>query len=192
MKLLLSIIFRTLIYVDDSSLQHHYTEASLCRKYADKELFAWFRARFLSLARSKLRLCSANHRAGYFSNLACDWLSIVWAYSEQETENGPWSPRHNLHAGRVRVSSFLRRYYTLPWYWQCNFSWTNIVAMQFTCGLIKILLQSTTSWSNVHHKPHNWNYARDVIFFNSFCKHWFEHVLGVAELVLGYLSDFPV
>ena len=46
--------------------------------------------RFLSLARSKLRLCSANHRAGYFSNLACDWLSIVWAYSEQETENGPW------------------------------------------------------------------------------------------------------
>ena len=35
---------------------------------------------FLSLARSKLRLCSANHRAGYFSNLACDWLSIVWAY----------------------------------------------------------------------------------------------------------------
>ena len=51
----------------------------------------WYntRARFLSLTQSKLRLCSANHRAGYFSNLACDWLSIVWAYSEQETENGP-------------------------------------------------------------------------------------------------------
>ena len=48
-----------------------------------------YRARFLSLAQSKLRLCSANHRAGYFSNLACDWLSRVWAYSEQETENGP-------------------------------------------------------------------------------------------------------
>ena len=48
------------------------------------------RARFLSLAPSELRLCSANHRPGYFSNLACDWLSIVWAYSEQETENGPW------------------------------------------------------------------------------------------------------
>ena len=47
------------------------------------------RARFLSLARSKLRLCLANHRAGYFSNLACDWLSIVWAYSKQGTENGP-------------------------------------------------------------------------------------------------------
>ena len=43
---------------------------------------------FLSLAQSKLRLYSANHWAGYFSNLACDWLSIVWAYSEQETENG--------------------------------------------------------------------------------------------------------
>ena len=47
-------------------------------------------ARFPSLAWSKLRLCLANHRAGYFSNLACDWLSIAWAYSEQETENGPW------------------------------------------------------------------------------------------------------
>ena len=43
----------------------------------------------LSLAWSKLRLCSANHRAGYFSNLACDWLSIVWAYYKQETENEP-------------------------------------------------------------------------------------------------------
>ena len=46
-----------------------------------------------SLAWSKLRLCSANHRAGYFSNLACDWLSIAWAYFEQGTENGPWELR---------------------------------------------------------------------------------------------------
>ena len=38
-----------------------------------------------------LRLCSANHRTGYFNNLACDWLSIVWAYSEQDTENRPKS-----------------------------------------------------------------------------------------------------
>ena len=47
-------------------------------------------AHFLSLARSKLRLCSANHRPGYWSNLPCDWPSTVWAYSEQGTENGPW------------------------------------------------------------------------------------------------------
>ena len=47
-------------------------------------------ARFLSLARNKLRLSSANHWAGYFSNLACDWQSIVWAYSRQETGNGSW------------------------------------------------------------------------------------------------------
>ena len=46
------------------------------------------RARFLSLARRKLRLYSDNHRAGYFGSLAFNWLSIVWAYSEQETENG--------------------------------------------------------------------------------------------------------
>ena len=57
------------------------------------QLHGWLdsRALFLFLTQSKLKLCSANHRAGYFSNLACDWLSIVWAYSEQETENGPRS-----------------------------------------------------------------------------------------------------
>ena len=47
------------------------------------------RACFLSLARSKLRLCSANHRAGYWINLPCDWSSTSWAYSDQETENHP-------------------------------------------------------------------------------------------------------
>ena len=57
--------------------------------------------RFLSLNRSKLSLWSAKQRAGYFSNLACDWLSIVWAYSEQETENGPWS--RTQHAGTQRL-----------------------------------------------------------------------------------------
>ena len=45
--------------------------------------------RFLSLAQSKLRLCSANHRPGHWSNLPCDWPSTAWAYSEQETENRP-------------------------------------------------------------------------------------------------------
>ena len=51
------------------------------------------RAGFLSLVWSGLRLCLANHMAGYwtgyFRNLACDWLSIVWAYSKQETSKGP-------------------------------------------------------------------------------------------------------
>ena len=46
------------------------------------------RARFLSPARTKLRLCSVNHWPGYLSNLACDWPSTAWAYSEQETKNG--------------------------------------------------------------------------------------------------------
>ena len=55
---------------------------------------AAIRARFLSLARSKLRPCSANHRRpGYWSNLPCDWPSTAWACPEQETENGPWSYR---------------------------------------------------------------------------------------------------
>ena len=48
-----------------------------------------FWAHFLSLAWSKLRLWSANHRPGYWSNLPCDWPSTAWTYSEHETENGP-------------------------------------------------------------------------------------------------------
>ena len=39
----------------------------------------------------KLRLCSANHRPDYWSNLPCEWPSIAWAYFEQQTENGPRS-----------------------------------------------------------------------------------------------------
>ena len=31
---------------------------------------------FLSLVRSKLMWCSANHRVGYFNNLACIWRSL--------------------------------------------------------------------------------------------------------------------
>ena len=55
--------------------------------------------RFLSLAQSKLRLCSANHRSGYWGNLPCDWLSTAWAYSEQEIENGPRTWMSNYISG---------------------------------------------------------------------------------------------
>ena len=53
------------------------------------------KACLLPLARGQLRVCSVNHRSGYFSNLACEWLSIVWAYSKQETEVGPRPPSFN-------------------------------------------------------------------------------------------------
>ena len=46
------------------------------------KLIIQLRACFLSLAQSKLRLYSANHRPGYWSNLPCDWPSTAWAYSE--------------------------------------------------------------------------------------------------------------
>ena len=56
-----------------------------------------FWARFLSLAWSKLRLCSVNHRPGYWSNLPCDWPRTVWAYSERETKNEPWCTSNQRH-----------------------------------------------------------------------------------------------
>ena len=45
------------------------------------------KACFLSLAQSKLRLCSTNHRPIFWS----DGPSTSWAYSEYETGNGPSS-----------------------------------------------------------------------------------------------------
>ena len=81
----------------------------------------YLRARFLSLARSKLRLCSANHRPGYWSNLPCDWPNTAWAYSEQETENGPWSTNALCrHCGRqlicrsIFISVTMSSHYTQP------------------------------------------------------------------------------
>ena len=49
----------------------------------------FFRARFQSLARSKLWLSSANHRPGYWSNLPCDWPSTAWAYPSKRQKTGP-------------------------------------------------------------------------------------------------------
>ena len=58
--------------------------------YAIKSWPFW--VRFLSLAWSKLKICSANHRPFCWSKLSCDWRSTAWFYSEQETE-WPWSMR---------------------------------------------------------------------------------------------------
>ena len=79
-------------------------------------------ARFVSLVRSKLRLCSANHRPGYWSNLRCDWPSTARAYFEQETENGPWC-----------TMCFLRVFMMLPalhsvWKIAQVSNWTNLVS----------------------------------------------------------------
>ena len=73
------------------------------------------RARFLSLARSKFRLWSANHRPGYLSNLPCDWLSTVWAYSEQETENWPWSFSTPVIAELYAILCYIGQCYNHTW-----------------------------------------------------------------------------
>ena len=82
------------------------------------------RARFLPLARSKLRLCSANHRAGYFSNPTCDWLSIVWAYSEQETENGPRTL--TPHRYRCVINYYFQNFSNANQSQRCNKRWNSL------------------------------------------------------------------
>ena len=69
---------------------------------------------FLSLAQSKPRLCSANHRVRYFNNLACDWLSIVWAYYKQETENGLrskyWSDMESSDSIEILMKTYMSNF----------------------------------------------------------------------------------
>ena len=95
---------------------------------------------FLSLALSKLRLCLAIHRTCYFSNLACDWLSIIWAYSEHKTENGPrclqsWKHESGLFEGflhRYLILSYLQVYTHPAWSNLCRRPWGNLWPILWT------------------------------------------------------------
>ena len=64
------------------------------------------RACFLSLAWSKLRLCSANHRADYFSNHSIDLLAcmteIVWMTSKNYREPLLFSAHHFKAIGKFK------------------------------------------------------------------------------------------
>ena len=62
---------------------------------SDSVSHKWTKVRFLSLARSKFILCSANHRPCYLSNLPCDRQSTALAYSEQETDDVIQNGRHD-------------------------------------------------------------------------------------------------
>ena len=77
----------------------------------------------------KFRLCSANPKPGYWSNLPCDWPSTAWAYSEQETENGPWSSSQTWlsarFAGLYDVPGHTNGGEDKQWFWGIvvPFSW---------------------------------------------------------------------
>ena len=97
--------FKILLKCEDSLTPYHFCShcasrgsrsstdtmmtAKICEAQHGWINFIW--ACFLSLAPNKLRLCSANHRPCYWSNLPCDWTSTAWAYSEQQTEIRPCS-----------------------------------------------------------------------------------------------------
>ena len=87
-------LFTSLTLTDFSSAFARSTSGyHIKKKYIDTErknsAREDFWVRFLYLARSKLTLCSINHRPGYWSNLPCDWPNTAWVYSEHETENRP-------------------------------------------------------------------------------------------------------
>ena len=110
--------------------------------------------RFQALAQSKLRLCSANHRAGYFSNLACDWLCIVWAYSEQETENRPSMGHHvDDKQGSHHGLSLSHQYIIVlhMWYFKVEWQWPFIIVIACICTTIVHSLwpsRAKSSWSS--------------------------------------------
>ena len=108
-------------------------------------------APFLSLARSKLRFCSANHKPGYWSILPCDLPSTAWAYFEQDIENGPWplcqlfwQPRGNLDITSTGLSCLL----------VCDLNRTPIIMAKHGCSCVHFSGISTcgrTSRETVSH-----------------------------------------
>ena len=66
---------------------------------------------FLSFARSKLRLCSANHRLGYWSNLPCDWPSTAWAYSRERDRKRALFSQSCEFWGRFKITWEFLRYF---------------------------------------------------------------------------------
>ena len=64
----------------------------------------WTCACFLSLARSKLMLCSANPRTGYLRNPACDWLSLVWSYSTPRKKQKIGPDYSNLTLYQIQIT----------------------------------------------------------------------------------------
>ena len=161
------------------------------------------RARFLSLARSKLGLCSANRRAGCFSNLACDWLSKGWAYSEQETKNG--SRFAALHPavciwliGSILLSYQANTHWPLisKWYFDIHFrAWkqqyfdSNDIAICFPVDLVNSKISSKPSYLN--HYLNQWRpslltYIYIYIYIYIYqhpCRLWFmPHVIDTLNM----------
>ena len=97
-------------------------------------------------------LCSANHKAGYFSNMACDWRSIDWAYSEQETENGPGLPL--VRDGPLGASAFVRIAYQTTVIWVHAFK--RVLSFLSVCHTLLIMFPSSYHheiFRSCHHEP---------------------------------------
>ena len=92
------------------------------------------KSRFLSFAPSKFRLCSANHRAGYFSNLACDWLSIVWVRDRKWAQINP----AGNHFADPQARLILNRVFA--WYPSLTFT----IFTQYGSGSNRFLIFSRT------------------------------------------------
>ena len=123
--------------------------------------------RFLWHVRNKPRLCSANHRPGYWSNLPCDWPSTAWVYSEGETENGSlgcsshWCPYflHKIPAPvlSLRLSKALAN-----------------ARRRYTCNVF-------SHWPRSCSATHD-----DVIEWKHFPRHW-----PFVEKIHQWLADLP-
>ena len=145
----------------------------------------------LSLAWSKLRLCSANHRAGYFSNLACDWLSIGWAYPEQETGNGLWSSHlHNEISCTGKNTSFHQNGLL-----RCKWSTisTQLMYLNHRCtdGKINDFKTKCITWRNINwctEYVKNWGKISSSVLLTIY---WTEEK-SQASCHLGYTQVLPI
>ena len=75
----------------------------------------WYQiwAHFLSFAGSKLRLCSANHRPGYWSNPPCDWPTVGPGLQDRQASS--FKESIDLAANHKRSARKLPQPLPFPW-----------------------------------------------------------------------------
>ena len=127
------------------------------------------RAHFLSPAWRKLKLCSANYRPGYWSNLPCNWPSTAWAYFENDTESSPGARPTN----GISIEFEIRSKFAVFWFKRYSTDHNKILHTSRQCNcrdVCKILLWWVEHISLVGRAPSpiKWSqHGGDTVYFSS-------------------------
>ena len=131
-------------------------------------------------------------------NLPCDWLSTAWSYSEQETENGPWSAGW-VYASMVRSKETVAMSVIAAdvLYWQAICP-ENLGSFHMMCCFESVpfiitycsdLFHYSTPWLNTLSPKQHGRHFPDNIFKCIFLN---EHVKISIKISLKFVPKGPI